>query len=120
MYTHILGEIIGCRLSREEEDHLKLEVDREIRAMRPTVSPNLCRYFMTHLENAPLLCIIELKIGAAPIGETYMNGSEEVFVVRRRELFGPLIPQEIKELVLAKYREEISSSAGLLSPAKET
>ena len=43
-YTHILGEIIGCRLSREEEDHLKLEVDQEIRAMRPTVSPNLCRY----------------------------------------------------------------------------
>ena len=25
--------------------------------------------------------------------------------MRRRELFGPLIPQEIKELVLAKYRE---------------
>ena len=28
-----------------------------------------------------------------------------MFVVRKRELFGPLIPQEIKELVIAKYRE---------------
>ena len=28
-----------------------------------------------------------------------------MFVVRKRELFGPLIPQEIRELVIAKYRE---------------
>ena len=28
-----------------------------------------------------------------------------MYVVRKRELFGPLIPQEIKELVIAKYRE---------------
>ena len=28
-----------------------------------------------------------------------------MFVVRKRELFGPLIPQEIKELVIAKYRK---------------
>ena len=39
-------------------------------------------------------------MGAAPIGEMYMNSREEVFVVRRREFFGPLIPQEIKELVI--------------------
>ncbi|CAH3156906.1 unnamed protein product [Porites lobata] len=114
------GEIIGCRLSREEEDHLKLEVDQEIRAMRPTVSPNLCRFTVIPLMKESSAFIITIKIGAAPIGETYMNSLEQMFVVRKRELFGPLIPQEIKELVIAKYREEISSSAGLLSPAKET
>ena len=46
-------------------------------------------------------------MGAAPIGEMYMNGSEKVYVVRQRDFFGPLIPQEIKELVLAKYREDL-------------
>lgn len=29
----------------------------------------------------------------------------QVYVVRKRQLFGPLIPQEIKDLVIAKYRE---------------
>ena len=29
----------------------------------------------------------------------------QVYVVRKRKLFGPLIPQEIKDLVIAKYRE---------------
>ena len=50
---------------------------------------------------------IFFKMGAAPIGEMYMNGSEKVYVVRQRDFFGPLIPQEIKELVLAKYREDL-------------
>ena len=45
-----------------------------------TPRKTLCfdRFAVTHLENAPLLCIIELKIGAAPIMEMYMNASEEV------------------------------------------
>ena len=60
---------------------------------------------------------MEIKIGAGPIGEMYMNYSEEVYVIRKRKLFGPLIPQEIKDLVIAKYREEVASSASLLSPA---
>ena len=46
-------------------------------------------------------------MGAAPIGEIYMNSSEEVYVVRQRDFFGPLIPQEIKELVIAKYRKDM-------------
>ena len=42
------------------------------------------------------------------LGEIYMNSMEQVYVVRQRDFFGPLIPQEIKELVLARYRKEIS------------
>ena len=42
------------------------------------------------------------------LGEIYMNSMEQVYLVRQRDFFGPLIPQEIKELVIAKYRKEIS------------
>lgn len=77
------------------------------------------RFILTKLENSPL-CVLEVKISAAPIGEMYMNSSEQVYVIRQRKLFGPLRPQEIKDLVIAKYREEISSTVNLLSPAKES
>lgn len=42
------------------------------------------------------------------LGEIYMNSMEQVYLVRQTDFFGPLIPQEIKELVIAKYRKEIS------------
>ena len=42
------------------------------------------------------------------LGEMYMNSMEQVYLVRQRDFFGPFIPQEIKELVIAKYRKEIS------------
>ena len=46
-------------------------------------------------------------MGAVPIGEIYMNSTEQVYVVRQRDFFGPLIPQEIEELVMAKYRKDM-------------
>ena len=46
-------------------------------------------------------------MGAVPIGEIYMNSMEQVYVVRQRDFFGPLIPQEIKELVITKYRKDM-------------
>ncbi|XP_058955749.2 schlafen-like protein 1 isoform X1 [Pocillopora verrucosa] len=112
-------KILGCHVNRAQEDLFRLEFDKEVRNMRPTVSPSLCRFILTKLENSPL-CVLEVKISAAPIGEMYMNSSEQVYVIRQRKLFGPLRPQEIKDLVIAKYREEISSTVNLLSPAKES
>ena len=35
------------------------------------------RFILTKLENSPL-CVLEVKISAAPIGEMYMNSSEQV------------------------------------------
>ena len=61
---------------------------------------------MSRLENA-YLYIIQKKIGAGPIGEIYINSTEQVYVVRQRDFFGPLIPQEIEELVMAKYRKDM-------------
>lgn len=111
------GKIIGSNINcRQQEDLYKLELDTEVRTTRPTVSPSLCRFVVTHLEDSQNLCIVEIKISAGPIGEIFMNSSEEVYVVRKRKLFGPLIPQEIKDLVIAKYREEITSTCHLLSP----
>ncbi|KAJ7352827.1 ATP binding [Desmophyllum pertusum] len=110
-------KIIGCDIkTRLHEDLFRLEFDNEVRTTRPTVSPSLCRFVVTRLEDFPGLSILEIKIGAGPIGEMFMNHAEQVFVVRRRQLFGPLIPQEIKDLVIAKYREEITSTCNLLSP----
>lgn len=51
--------------------------------------------------------IIEIKIGAAPIGEIYIDGTKEMLttVMIKRTFFGPLVLQEIKELVIAKYQK---------------
>ena len=62
---------------------------------------------MTRLQDSKAIFFNKKKMGAAPIGEMYMNSSEKVYVVRQRDFFRPLIPQEIKELVLAKYRKDM-------------
>ena len=81
------GKIVGCNIiSREQEDLYKLELDQEVRTTRPTVSPSLCRFVITRLEDAPL-CVMEIKIGAGPIGEIYMNYSEEVKVNNKLPMF---------------------------------
>lgn len=41
-------------------------------------------------------------------GEIFMNSSEQVYVARKRKLFGPLIPQEIKDLAIAKYNNNVN------------
>lgn len=111
------GKIVGSNIyGRQQEDLYKLELDTEVRTTRPTVSPSLCRFVVTRLEETQNLCVVEIKISAGPIGEIFMNSSEQVYVIRKRLLFGPLIPQEIKDLVIAKYREEITSTCHLLSP----
>ncbi|XP_078355434.1 schlafen-like protein 1 [Oculina patagonica] len=111
------GRITGCNIvSRAQEDLFKLEMDNEVRAIRPTVSPSLCRFVFTRLDGSDNLFLLEIKISAGPIGEIFMNSSEQVYVIRKRQLFGPLIPQEIKDLVIAKYREEITSTCNFLSP----
>jgi len=39
-----LGKIVGSNIfGRQQEDMYKLELDTEVRATRPTVSPSLCR-----------------------------------------------------------------------------
>ena len=38
------GKILGCHVNRAQEDLFRLEFDKEVRNMRPTVSPSLCRY----------------------------------------------------------------------------
>jgi len=44
------------------------------------------RFVITRLEDAPL-CVMEIKIGAGPIGEMYMNYSEEVKVNNKLPMF---------------------------------
>ena len=61
---------------------------------------------MTRLQDSKAI-FFPKKMGAVPIGEIFMNRMEQMFVVRKREFFGPLIPQEIKELVIAKYRKDM-------------
>lgn len=42
----------------------------------------LCRFVITHLEDSHLV-VMEIKIGAGPIGEMFMNNAEEVNVERK-------------------------------------
>ncbi|XP_044170182.1 uncharacterized protein LOC114967744 [Acropora millepora] len=112
------ARILGLQVSREGEDLLKRDLDSTLSSMCPTVSPNLCRVEVSQLQDAPRIVVV-IKISPGPIGDLFINACQQVFIIRRRELFGPLFPQEIKELVIAKYREEISSSASLLSPVRQ-
>ena len=61
---------------------------------------------MTPLKESSAV-IIQIKIGAAPIGEIYINSTKEMLttVMIKRTFFGPLVLQEIKELVIAKYQK---------------
>ena len=55
-------------------------------------------------------CIIEIQLGAAPIREIYIDGTKEMLttVMIKRAFFGPLVLQEIKELVIAQYQKTLS------------
>ncbi|XP_031562402.1 schlafen-like protein 1 [Actinia tenebrosa] len=108
------GRINGLNISRQNEDLYRLSLDRELRNFTPAVSPNL--YRLSVVKVGYMSNIMEVRISAGPIGEMYQNQYEQVYIVKNRKLVGPLWPQELKALIIQKYKEELQATKGILSP----
>ncbi|KAJ7391760.1 hypothetical protein OS493_016047 [Desmophyllum pertusum] len=49
--------------------------------------------------------VIEISVKAGKTGEVYESSKHQVFIRRESSVQGPLNPLQIKDIVIAKYRE---------------
>ena len=109
------GIMTGLRISRKEEDDFRLAVDHTIGRFLPLVSADLYRLtFITlrgrgHHDDVSHK-IIELKVSVGKVGEIYEDGEGKVVIIDKGLVIGPLHPQELRELVLLKYKEAMEGA----------
>jgi len=105
------GTVLGEKISRKDEDAYRLVVDRTLGKFEPLVSTQHYRIAFLSLEDPYYnYYVIELKISVGELGEIYENGEANVFLVDDGLLLGPLYPQELKELIMLKYKESIEGA----------
>ena len=105
------GIITGVRISRKEEDDFRLAIDQTIGQFLPLVSADLYRLsFITLKAHHHHYKIIELKVSVGKVGDIYEDGEAKVFIIDNTLLIGPLWPQELRELILLKYKEATESA----------
>ena len=56
------------------------------------------------------LKIIEIKVSVGDLGEIYEDGMFSVYIIDNKNLIGPLLPQELKELIILKYKDSIEGA----------
>lgn len=100
--------VVGFELSRSQEDLYKLNFDGAIKLMRPMIHPHQYRLDVMYLSHGPF-ALFEIRMSAGEPEEIYENSKQEMFIVKEKQLYGPLFPCEITQIVLAKYKEELSS-----------
>ena len=100
--------VVGFELSRSEEDLFKLSFDGAIKSMRPTIHPHQYRLDVIYLDNFRR-ALFEIRIAAGELEEIYENAMRKMFIVKEKQLYGPLVPCEITQVVLAKYKAELAS-----------
>lgn len=112
--TDINGTATGVPISRKGEDEYKLAVDHTIGSFSPFIGSSLYKLsFIDLVEKNNRYCdykIIELKVSVGELGEIYEDGFKKVYIVDTGDLIGPLYPQELKELILLKYKESIEGA----------
>ena len=93
-------------------------VGHTIGSYQPFISANLYKLTVIDLvENNNGYCdykLIELKVSVCDLGEIYEDGFKKVYIVDTGDLIGPLYPQELKELILLKYKESIEGAVEAL------
>ena len=110
------GSIIGSRISRKDEDEYRLAVDHTIGSFQPFIAASLYRLSFLPMEYDKRdgvtsdHKVIILKVSVGDIGEIYENGCSKVFIIDEGNLIGPLYPQELKELILLKYKVNIEGA----------
>ncbi|XP_046858415.1 schlafen-like protein 1 [Xenia sp. Carnegie-2017] len=102
------GYVNGFELSRKYEDMYKLRFDAAIRQMRPTIHPHQYRLNVMYIEKQRR-AIFEIRMSAGELEHIYENSKQEMYIVKDKKLYGPLHPCEIHQIVLAKFKEEIST-----------
>ena len=105
--------IIGMKISRKEEDDFRLSIDHTIGSFQPFISGNLYRLTFIPLQVQNQVSdykVIELKVSVGEIGEIYEDGLSKVYIIDATSLIGPLFPQELKELIILKYKESIEGA----------
>lgn len=101
----------GIRINRKEEDDFRLAVDHTIGAFMPLVPNDLYRLTFLPLKeknrvhDESNLKLIELKVSVGKMGEIYDDGTHSVYIIDTSIVIGPLHPQELRELILLKYKE---------------
>ncbi|XP_066268782.1 uncharacterized protein [Branchiostoma lanceolatum] len=112
-------KVIGTHCDRKMEDEYKVAVDCVAKGFSPRIDPSLYRLDFVEIlrktTNKPFrdIRVIELRVQAGQ-ELLYMDQEQRVRVVNGSTVYGPLIPQEIKRLVLKKYRKELLDSQSLL------
>ncbi|CAH1247358.1 SLFNL1 [Branchiostoma lanceolatum] len=112
-------KVIGTHCDRKMEDEFKVAVDCVAKGFSPRIDPSLYRLDFVEIlrktTNKPFreIRVIELRVQAGQ-ELLYMDQEQRVRVVNGSTVYGPLIPQEIKRLVLKKYRKELLDSQSLL------
>jgi len=107
------GLVTGLSISRKDEDRYRLAIDRVFSCFQPFVSSQ--HYRLNFLEvtdssSKSNFVVIEIKVSVGDIGEIYEDGQQSVYLVDEKVLIGPLFPQELKELILLKYKEVIEGA----------
>ncbi|XP_078665288.1 uncharacterized protein LOC144907791 [Branchiostoma floridae x Branchiostoma belcheri] len=112
-------KVIGTHCDRKLEDEYKVALDCVAKGFSPRIDPSLYRLDFVEIlrksTNQPFreIRVIELRVQAGQ-ELLYMDQEQKVRVVNGSQVYGPLIPQEIKRLVLKKYRKELLDSQSLL------
>lgn len=105
------GQVLGSRISRKDEDDYRLAVDHAFGSFQPFVTASHYRLsFLEVKDGSRTNTIIELKVSVGEIGEIYEDGCLKVYLVDAGSLIGPLYPQELKELILLKYKESLEGA----------
>ena len=107
------GTIVGMKISRKEEDDFRLSIDHTIGSFQPFISGNLYRLTFIPLQVQNQVSdykVIELKVSVGEIGEIYEDGLSKVYIIDSSSLIGPLYPQELKELIILKYKESMEGA----------
>ena len=109
---------VSEELNREQQDLYRLAVDRELRNFTPSVQPDSYRINIVGIDElgektSRARHVLEIKVSVGR--DMFEDSRQEVYVVKHNKVHGPLFPQELKDLVLIKYKEEIILRATALN-----
>ncbi|XP_065677769.1 uncharacterized protein LOC100215136 isoform X3 [Hydra vulgaris] len=104
------GCIYGGNITRKMEDDYRLAFDSVVRNFVPFVPVDKYRLSFLFIDNEKDLAIIEIKVSIGDVGEIYEDGLCNVYIIDCGSLVGPLYPQELRELILLKYKESVEGA----------
>jgi len=111
-WKYTIDIVYGVSMNRKDEDEYRLMCDRTIGSFMPLVGMGnySLKFWPVLKKGSSDYKVVELKVSVGQKGEIYEDGLMKVYLVDTGLLIGPLHPQEIKELVLLKHKENIEGA----------